>query len=774
MDSIVLMKAIRAFCFLILLCAALSAAAFADAPAEQFGDQVLCLYRSSEGYSAANNPLKRYCDRELRALGLEPVYRDADGGLAGIKTSRLRGAVSWFDGLVAKDRASMFDYISFLSGMLDAGRRVAVINSFGAYGYREEGENIWLDAAYFNPVFKRIGFQFMGCGSANPKKISIARKSPAMVEKEAKQDISFSRHYQRFVPLADRGDVRSYLVLKLSDPKNPCGQRLGDTYSSVVMTSDRGGFALEKYVVRDGKLLLNTMLFLKRALFAYDDFQRVGVLVDSASDRAAVVDNIERSLRMARISFDLIDPSLVSRMLPADLARYSAVIYAGDGIPDRAGWLLEEYARGGGSVVVLRGRAVSPDPKRLLGIRSSGEARELRGAFTMEGALCVNGTPLRARMDGARLCEVELAGGSVIARADDPSLRERCPVAWRRETGSGRVLVWNIDRLAADPSFRGAIVQSLHAVVPGFVSGIANTGIMMIDRLPVDGDDDPARDWSADMLDIQRRYHVRFTAFADLCGWSGPCPREFNPESDSAKAYARAAAQGWEVGARLCGRDAGDLRELSERWKRCFGEKALPAVLADFSSETRLPDASFLTAFPSLKAVVVAGSKTGIDFSIMADTKLAAIRRSTSGFDPAGEGKRALYDGIHCAGMASHMIAAPAASGSRADWRAAKERFVEGIESVQSDFPWLRWMTVKEAADELRFYETVSMRVKRSPGVIEVITGNLGGKYFYFRAHLGAGRVIARLANCTLVNIHRDSGDFILKTAGPSCRVLYR
>jgi len=297
---------------------------------------------------------------------------------------------------------------------------------------------------------------------------------------------------------------------------------------------------------------------------------------------------------------------------------------------------------------------------------------------------------------------------------------------------------------------------------------------MMIDRLPVDSDGDMARNWSADMLDIQRRYHIRFTAFADLCGWSGPCPREFSAESDSAKAYARAAAQGWEIGARLCGRDAGDLRGLSERWKRCFGEKAAPSTLADFSPGSRLPDEALAAAFPSLKAVVEAGNKTGVDFSVMADTKLAVIRRSTLDFDPAGEGKRALYDGIHCAGMASHMIAGPAASGPEAERRAAKERFIEGIEAVQSDFPWLRWMTAREAADELRFYETVSMRVKRSPGEIEVTTGNLGGRYFYFRAHLGAGRVIARLANCTLVNIHRDSGDFILKTSGPSCRVLYR
>ncbi len=101
-------------------------------------------------------------------------------------------------------------------------------------------------------------------------------------------------------------------------------------------------------------------------------------------------------------------------------------------------------------------------------------------------------------------------------------------------------------------------------------------------------------------------------------------------------------------------------------------------------------------------------------------------------------------------------------------------RFTALLDGIAADFPWLRWMNASDAARELARYQNVSVSARRSGNVITVRTLRAGGDYVYFRTRIEPGRRIARLAGCRLVNIYRESGDYIFKTSSPECRVILR
>lgn len=758
----------RAFPLLAVAFAAAALIASASpSRAEGAATGVLCLFRSSEGFSATDNPVKRHCAPHLESFGLRPLYHDIDAGLPPADTASIRAVVSWYRAPSMRSRDLALSYIDYLGKLSAQGRKIVIINSFGAYGFMEGDVMKWLDSKTYNALFEKLGFRHMGCATTDRRLISIAYKNSAMVEKESSQSAAASRFYQRFIPHNSPPGFKSWLALKRKGRNPRCGNRLGDGRSTVIFTGDFGGFALERYVERDGKLLLNTEAFLRHALFGERGFQKVALVSRSAEGRTA--DNARRAMESAGIAYQEIDAATAPGMVSRDLDVFTAVLVAGS-LDDALTELLAGYLARGGAVVVLDVVGSSPRTAALLGMARSGGQRSGFNAFSTERGFLVNGRVLSLRLENLSPREVSIADGRVLARASRDS--ESIPAAWMRRTGQGRLLVWNAGELVADRAFRGLVVQSLHAVWPGLVSTVANIGLIGLE-LPGSifaGDTVLSDRMVSDLRDIQRQYRIALTGFAAIDGAQGVT-------GERLAHYAREAK--WEIGADCAGAlpRAG---EVSEKWAslRGSGEHAASWLVR---CPVSAPEAAALTGSggraPALIMSIFRMDKgRGAEFSAVRGSP-AVFPYVSESFSPEGYGQLCLLDSLHCMGAAGHLLTLAAVERAREGdrmsvWTAELGRFTALLDGIAADFPWLRWMSASDAARELARYENVSVSARRSGNVITVRILRAGGDYVYFRTRIEPGRRIARLAGCRLVNIYRESGDYIFKTASPECRVI--
>jgi len=126
---------------------------------------------------------------------------------------------------------------------------------------------------HIRPLFLRLGFNFRGFWTNDPSSLKIVYRDSSMVEKQARQNVNVSRHYQQVVPVRD--DVQTYLRVQRKDRKD-----IPDNgNSSVILTSRNGGFAMEQYVLQGEKTLLNMNRFIKSALF-YDNGYQKGMSIE--------------------------------------------------------------------------------------------------------------------------------------------------------------------------------------------------------------------------------------------------------------------------------------------------------------------------------------------------------------------------------------------------------------------------------------------------------------------------------------------------------------
>jgi hypothetical protein len=755
----------RAFPPFAVTCAAAVLIAFAaPSPAVAEAPGVLCLFRSSEGFSATDNPVKRYCAPHLESFGLRPLYHDIDAGLPPAGTAAIRAVVSWYRAPSMRSRDLALSYIDYLGKLSAQGKKIVIINSFGAYGCMEGAGVKWLDSKTYNALFEKLGFRHMGCATTDRRVISIAYKNSAMVEKQASQSVAASRFYQRFIPHNSPPGFKSWLTLKRKGRDPRCGNRLGDGRSTVIFTGDFGGFALERYVERDGKLLLNTEAFLRHALFGERGFQKVALVSRRAEGRTA--DNARRALESAGIAYQEIDAASAPGMVSRDLDIFTAVLVAGS-LDDALAELLAGYLARGGAAVVLDAAAPTPRTAALLGVARSGGSQSGFNAFSTERGFLVNGRVLSLRLENLSPRDVSIADGSVLARASRDS--ESTPAAWMRRTGPGRLLVWNAGELVADRAFRGLVVQSLHAVSPGLVSTVANIGLIGLELSGSIFDTALANRILADLRDTQRQYRIALTGFVAIDDARG-APGERLAQ------YAREAK--WELGADCAG-DLPRAGKVSEKWAalRGAGEHAASWLVR---RPVSAPEAAALAG--SGPALIMSPFRLnggrGAEFSAVRGSPVVFPYMSEA-FSPDGHGQLCLLDSLHCMGAAGHLLTLASVERARegdrmSAWTAELGRFTALLDGIAADFPWLRWMSASAAARELARYKGVSVSARRSGNVITVRTLRAGGDYSYFRTRIEPGRRIARLAGCRLVNIYRESGDYIFKTASPECRVILR
>lgn len=445
------------------------------------GKKVLGLYRSSEGYSEKNNPLVWFFQKEIHSLGLSMEFHDFSDDVPDLSDiSDVRAIVTWFNGGVVEDKKKGIEYAEFLRDAIDRGIKVVIVNSYGAYGYMEDGKEKWdLMDNYIRPVFLRLGFNFLGFWTNDPSSLKIVNRDASMVEKEAKQNVNISRHYQQVVPVRD--DVQTYLTIQRKDRKD-----LPDNgNSSVILTSRNGGFAMEQYVLQGKKTLLNMNRFIKSALFYDNGYQNMAVIVDDELKNASdILNNITWAFRYAKIMHDTIDIDTLKNYIPHDLQSYESIVLAVEDTASLPAGLLETYVKNGGRLVFIRDAKLDPAYRSLLGIKSYSDDRSFfKQGFTISSSFFMNNASIDTRQVDLNVKRAELISGKVIAKAEGAQANY-FPVMWTRSVGKGMVLYWNTDLLVKSKNMRGTIVQSMHQVSRPFVTGVANIGMMMIDDFP--------------------------------------------------------------------------------------------------------------------------------------------------------------------------------------------------------------------------------------------------------------------------------------------------
>lgn len=228
-------------------------------PIDRQSPVVLGLYDSTDGRSwgagrrARSVILGRRVTMALRKLGLRIEFHDVSKGLPPrASVERARAIVtSFYD----PDMVGAREYVSWLRAQLEAGRRVAMLNDFGAW--REKSDGTWLSDDAVNVVLQAIGLRYRGEWTNDGRVLTISQEH---VDQEAFHRVPSprqARHYYLFSATAP--DARVHLGVMRKD--------LADSLSAVVMSSPRGGMALTRYYEsKDGDEFLNLERFLSAAL----------------------------------------------------------------------------------------------------------------------------------------------------------------------------------------------------------------------------------------------------------------------------------------------------------------------------------------------------------------------------------------------------------------------------------------------------------------------------------------------------------------------------
>jgi hypothetical protein len=216
--------------------------------AEPVRREILAMYDSREEARPDQTRIHRFAEMTLNHLGFIVSYWDVNSGLPSVeRTARIRGVITWF----RRAPPSLF----YLWGLdqLAHGTRMVVLGDSGLFS----GNAPLADA---NRMFREIGFGLSGAS------VDITYATKVLYRDGL---IGFERELDPVLPaFAVVGtlnpDVSSHLILQHRD---------GDLIltSSVVLTSNRGGYAASGYFVYEEpatartKWLINPFAFFQKA-----------------------------------------------------------------------------------------------------------------------------------------------------------------------------------------------------------------------------------------------------------------------------------------------------------------------------------------------------------------------------------------------------------------------------------------------------------------------------------------------------------------------------
>ncbi len=838
---------------LILMAAVLSPP---DLKAGAYGKEVLALFKSSDGYTETNNPVKWFFEKELQKRGLGVRYHDLDKGIPGTgDLENTRAVLTWYNSGKVSGKDKGIEYIGFLNSAVDKGLKLVIVNSFGAYGYNDGKTEKWDLDKYYKPLFLKLGFSFKGYWTNDPKKLRIASLDKAVAQKKGKQDVKRARHYQQIVPV--RSDVKTYLTVQRTD--RPKG--IGDGNSSVILTSDNGGFALEQYVIYGNTLMLNPELFIGNSLFSDDGYQNVGIIIGNTEKSDFIRNNLKYAFRYAKIRYSHIDQNMLNNMIGDDLRHFEAVLVITDNTEKIPLKVIREYTEKGGSLIFLKYADMNEGYKKFLGIKSyESSTGYFKEGFSLDKDFFFSAYPVSGRRVDLNVRRAELRGVKVIGTVSGKKKSSPYPVLWERKAGRGRILYWNTDILVSGKRFRGAVVQSIHYVTDNFVTGLANIAMIMIDDFPapwwniyyrqyrmnyytkmlksastkeekekynsfignlkkykeVSDTDFMKNVWVKDILSFQKSLGFKYTNFLifNYNKDTGYGNSSYNYDIKdfylakgglTGKMGELALEKGWDFGFHGFNhmsltltrpRDydstpwpdkAAMLKALIKsrrEWEKIYTPAMLPfSYVAPHNIIDKTGIEALGEAWPSIQVIsalyVSSQGEKEQEFEFTKDRRFFQIPRMSSGYYMKDTDKYILFDVVQNFGVISHFIHPDDVFDEHRSfgyhgWDWMKKQFTGLFASIEKYYPWIRWMTVKDAYSEFLFYNNTGMSVKREGTKITVLTSDGSTRDLFFRMSLAKGKKPGKIRGCEMVSFNKKSGDAVFKTDKHRCEIEVR
>jgi hypothetical protein len=742
------------------------------------GDSILCLYDSTEGSSAASNPLSGEFARAVREMALDVTFHDVAKGLppAGAVAGARAVATGFLDG--SMDRAAAWP--DFVRNVVDSGTRYVIVGNYGAWQERSGGA--FVETSVVNRAFAALGVRYEADWTDDPARLAIEVLDPSLGKRDALAPERV-RHYYRFTP--ERPDVR---VLVSSTRKD----RPGAGGSAVVFTGATGAMALSKHLSPRDLLDSKADLALDLGAFANAALGRVPrkpgtllVLHDPASpDATRAMRALAAVSSYSGIAMEAVTVDDARALRPADLASRGGIVLA---VPEvrrpldafLAGLLRDHLSRGGRVLALLPLRNV-PLASVIAATPQDGPpaAAPTAGIRFREGAF--------PGLDGM---VIEPVGDAVRLSALRPSLSARCavlaesapgpgggdpvPLWWRCPAGSGAAIALNAFEFP-DRATLGVVLQAVLDVQGGWAMPVLGAALEFVDDcpLPMTGQAHPAMGkpdtefYRADVYGMLREAvrtlrmrPVFLGVFSYDDRVAPPFEEPFGGATGGAARDlgARIVADDMQVGLHGAnhmspGLDGGVTKRFPDRpalaaWFRA-GRASFAAVFGDLERpRVFVPPNDWIDAagkqalaaeVPEVRVLASVFAGTDVeaeqDFAPDPDVRgLTDVPRTWAGYALAGEARLGMVNGVLLYGVSSHFIHPddvmdPERSGGL-DWARLRSGFLAGAAEVRNRFPFLRDMEVTEAAEAIDRLYDLRWRVVAVPGGgMEVVrTAGAGG-----------------------------------------------
>ena len=534
-----------------------------------------------------------------------------------------------------------------------------------------------------------------------------------------------------------------------------------------------------------------------------------------------------KALDYAKIAHDSLDLS-AEEGLP-DLSFYSGLLFTTEFIKkldeEECGKIKGFVANGGNLTVLYPGW--NPHLGDLFGIANQPELVQTESGLRCEEDFFPGVKGLEIPEERAS----SIPTLDVVLSKDDrvmaTSITHGKPLLWQRTYGKGRVLFWNGQWLS-DMETRGFIIQSILASQGLAVASIANIGVIFIDDFPQDSStiklepvktefnlsmaDFYSQVWFPDMVDIARRYDLKYTGVVlfnyngrieppfDFRGWEHAKVKIGWQEVPYGVFFGQKLSQDadWELGLHGYNHESLTLKDWEsvesmvsalEAARKRWQEDSLGELPFTYVPPHNVYDAAGMEAlakaFPSIK--VVAGAAIG-DFEEGSNREfgpepwrkdLFDIPRWTWGYVLNDEAKFHILSELGTFGIWTHFIHpddvfhTPQNYPDADEWRNPQSlpwrgdrtgrkdglyyKFMDLLEYVQKHYPWLRYMTAREAYFELRKYLSIEAHYSLRPREI-VATFSDYPAYFQVRINDGRTLDLNGMANCQLVGIYKGDG----------------
>lgn len=501
------------------------------------------------------------------------------------------------------------------------------------------------------------------------------------------------------------------------------------------------------------------------------------VLYDSGDpENEEFLENILASLDSMRVSYDRFD---ISRGAVTDFSPYKTVIIA------FAAWENSES-----SLLALAGW-VEQGGRALLAIRPVPSAafsalyRKFGILSKEDGLILVSGveylTDLLPGAKGLSLLSfhlnqtsypVELAEEAIVhlASADEKKIQ----LLWQYDFGRGRFVFVNSD-LFISKEGRGVIGAAYSLLQDVFVYPVINASVYFVDDFPspvpagstelieeqygMTIQDFYTNVWWPDMLDISRKYDIRYTGvMIETYDHEVAAPFERELDNERHRYFGRSLlATGGEVG--LHGRNHVPLCLAEMQVNQAFDYPGWPTTesmqlsvyeLIRFA-KSLFPDNEFVTyvppsnilcsdarlwlpaVLPELKIIaslyINDPQKTSYEQEFTeASDGVIELPRIASDYDLSEESQFAIVNEVNLHFVNTHFVhpddVLDPDRGALKGWARLRERYEEYVKWMTGTIPGLRSMTAREAAIAIQRFARLALKTSQHDNVLEIDLGN--------------------------------------------------